>query len=62
MIERINEEMVIQAAREWAARSNKSDASTASNALEAISTIREKLNDQEYRLALEKLYWEYIRS
>ena len=62
MIERINEELVIQAAREWAARSNKSDASVASNALEAMTALKEKLDDEEYRLALEKLYCEYNQS
>ena len=62
MIERINEELVIQAAREWAARSNKSDANAASNALEAMSALKEKLDEEEYRLALEKLYCEYNQS
>jgi hypothetical protein len=62
MIERINEELVVQAAREWAARSNKNDAIAAANAQDTINTLKAKLTGEEYDRALERLYREYDES
>jgi hypothetical protein len=62
MIERINEELVVQAAREWAARSNKNDAIAAANAQDTINALKAKLTGEEYDRALERLYREYDES
>jgi hypothetical protein len=62
MIERINEELVVQAAREWPARSNKNDAIAATNAQETIASLKAKLTGKEYDRALESLYREYDES
>ena len=62
MVDRINEELVVQAAREWAARSNKNDAIAAANAQETIDALKAKLTGEEYARALERLYREYDES
>lgn len=62
MVDRINEELVVQAAREWAARSNKNDAIAAANAQETIDALKAKLTGEEYDRALERLYREYDES
>ncbi|MGH8346997.1 MAG: hypothetical protein ACRES5_10590 [Pseudomonas sp.] len=62
MIERINEGLVIQAAREWAARTNKNDAITVANAQDAIIALKAKLTGEEYDRALERLYRKYNES
>ncbi|MBK5416361.1 MULTISPECIES: hypothetical protein [unclassified Pseudomonas] len=62
MIERITEQLVVQAAREWAARKNKSDASAVANAQEKMLTLKFKLTDDEYNRELKKLYREYEKS
>jgi hypothetical protein len=62
MVDRINEELVVQAAREWAARSNKNDAIAAANAQETIDALKAKLMGEEYDRALERLYREYDES
>jgi hypothetical protein len=62
MVDRINEELVVQAAREWAARSNKNDAIAAANAQETIAALKTKLTGEEYDRALERLYREYDES
>ncbi|MNG38278.1 hypothetical protein D3C84_1259170 [compost metagenome] len=62
MVDRINEELVVQAAREWAARSNKNDAIAAANAQETIDALKAKLTGEEYDRALERLYLEYDES
>jgi len=59
MVDRINEELVVQAAREWAARSNKNDAIAAANAQETIDALKAKLTGEEYDQALGRLYREY---
>jgi hypothetical protein len=59
MVDRINEELVVQAAREWAARSNKNDAIAAANAQETIDALKAKLTGEEYDRALGRLYREY---
>jgi hypothetical protein len=61
MIER-SMELVVQAAREWAARSNKNDAIAATNAQETIAALKAKLTGEEYDRALESLYREYDES
>jgi len=62
MIERVNEELVLQAAREWAARSNKNDAIAATNASDVINELKKKYIGEEYDRALERLYREYDES
>lgn len=62
MIERITEGLVVQAAREWAARRNKSDASAVADAQEKMVAFKVKLSAEEYDQALEKLYREYEAS
>ncbi|RON86767.1 hypothetical protein [Pseudomonas fluorescens] len=62
MIERITEGLVIQAAREWSARRNKSEATTVASASETIAALKGKLSTEEYEEALEKLYREYEES
>ncbi|MDI2590015.1 hypothetical protein NYP20_16175 [Pseudomonas sp. N3-W] len=62
MIERITESLVIQAAREWAARKNKSDVTAAANASETMAALKVKLTEEEYGQALEKLYRDYEQS
>lgn len=62
MIQRINEELVIQAAQEWAARSNKNVTEAAATAQEAISAFKITLKNDEYDEALAKLYREYDQS
>ncbi len=59
MIERITEGLVVQAAREWAARKNKSDATAVANAQEAMAALKVKLSTEAYEQALAKLYREY---
>jgi hypothetical protein len=59
---RINEELVVQAAREWAARLNKNDAIAAANARETIDALKAKLTGEEYDRALERLYRDYDES
>ena len=62
MIERITEGLVAQAAREWAARKNKSDATAVANAYETMAALKAKLNTEEYDQALAKLYRDYEES
>ncbi|UZE14788.1 hypothetical protein [Pseudomonas sp. B21-053] len=62
MIERITESLVVQAAREWAARKNKSDAAAVANAQETMVALKVKLSDEEYAQALAKLYRDYEES
>jgi hypothetical protein len=62
MIERITEALVVQAAREWAARKNKDDANAVSTAQDAMLKLRFKLSTEEYDQALAKLYREYEES
>jgi hypothetical protein len=62
MIERVNEELVLQAAREWAARSNKNDAIAATNASDVINELKKKYTGEEYDQALVRLYREYDES
>ena len=62
MIERITEGLVVQAAREWAARKNKSDATAVDNAQETMVALKVKLSTEEYDQALAKLYREYEES
>nr|WP_314532427.1 hypothetical protein [uncultured Pseudomonas sp.] len=62
MIERITEGLVVQAAREWAARKNKSDAAAVASAEETMVALKAKLDAEEYSHALEKLYREYNES
>jgi hypothetical protein len=59
MIDRITEGLVVQAAREWAARKNKSDAIAIANASETMAALKIKLSAEEYDEALAKLYREY---
>lgn len=59
MIERITEGLVVQAAREWAARKNKSDATAVANAQETMAALKVKLSTEAYEQALAKLYREY---
>jgi hypothetical protein len=62
MIERITEGLVVQAAREWAARKNKSNTSAVANAQETMVALKVKLSDEEYAQALAKLYRDYEES
>jgi hypothetical protein len=62
MIERITEGLVVQAAREWAARKNKSDATAVANAQETMVALKVKLSDEDYAQALAKLYHDYEDS
>ncbi|VVO24207.1 hypothetical protein [Pseudomonas fluorescens] len=62
MIERITEGLVVQAAREWAARTNKSDATAVANAQDTMVALKVKLTTEEYDQALERLYREYEES
>jgi hypothetical protein len=62
MIERITESLVVQAAKEWAARKNKSDAAAVANAQETMVALKVKLSDEEYAQALAKLYRDYEES
>jgi hypothetical protein len=62
MIERITEGLVVQAARECAARKNESDATAVANAQEAMVALKVKLSSEEYDQALAKLYREYEES
>lgn len=59
MIEHITEGLVLQAAREWSARKNKSEAITVASASETMAALKGKLNAEEYEEALAKLYREY---
>jgi hypothetical protein len=62
MIVRINEELIVQAARERAARLNKNDAAAVADALDAIKALKAKVTGEEYDQALERLYREYDKS
>ncbi|WP_130908301.1 hypothetical protein [Pseudomonas sp. Sample_16] len=62
MIDRINEELVLQAAKEWAARLNKSGALAEESAQQTITALKAKLTGDEYSQALEQLYREYNES
>ena len=62
MLMRINEDSIIQAAREWAVRSNKNGEVVASSAMEVINALKAKLTGVEYDQALERLYREYDES
>ncbi|MFJ7312936.1 hypothetical protein ACIQVE_09220 [Pseudomonas sp. NPDC098747] len=62
MIERITEGLVIQAAREWSARKNKSEATAVANVSETIAALKAQLKTEEYDDALAKLYREYEES
>ncbi|MDT6922722.1 hypothetical protein [Pseudomonas atacamensis] len=62
MIERITEGLVMQVAREWAARKNKSEATTVANASETMAALKVKLKEEEYDEALSRLYREYEES
>lgn len=62
MIERVNEKLVVQTAREWAARSNKNDATAVAHAQDTIMALKTKLTGEEYHRALERLYREYAES
>jgi hypothetical protein len=62
MIERITEGLVVQVAKEWAARRNKSVATAVANAQETMVALKVKLSTEEYDQALAKLYREYNGS
>ncbi|MDI2589856.1 hypothetical protein POF45_00215 [Pseudomonas sp. 681] len=62
MIERITEGVVVQAAREWAARKNTDDATPVGTAQEAMLTLKFKLSSDEYDQELKKLFREYEES
>lgn len=62
MIERMNEGLVVQAARDWAVRINKSDANAVANAQETMVVLKIKLTIEESDRALEKLYLEHDES
>ena len=62
MLMRINEDSIIQTAREWAVRSNKNGEVVASSAMEVINALKAKLTGVEYDQALERLYREYDES
>lgn len=62
MIERMTEGLVVRAAREWAARTNTSDATAVANAQETMVALKIRLTKEEYDRALEKLYREYDGS
>jgi hypothetical protein len=59
MIDRITEGLVMQAARDWAARRDKSDATAVANASETMAALKGKLSKADYDQALIKLYREY---
>lgn len=62
MIDHITEGLVVQAAREWAARKNKSDAVAVVNAQDTMVALKAKLSEEEYDQALVNLYREYEES
>ena len=62
MIKHITEGLVLQAAREWSARKNKSEAITVANASETMAALKGKLKAEDYEEALTELYREYEES
>jgi uncharacterized protein (DUF2342 family) len=56
---RIDEQTIVDAAREWAKRSGKNEAVAVGTAQETMITLQASLPHKEYETALEKLYQEY---
>jgi len=62
MTELITESLVIQAAREWSARKNKSETTAVANASQTMAALKAKLSKADYGQALVKLYRGYEES
>ncbi len=52
----------MQAAKDWAARRKKDDATAIANASETMAALKGKLSKADYDQALAKLYREYEES
>lgn len=59
MSDRINENVVVLAAREWAKRSSKSELTAAANVIDVMRVLKGKFSSDKYARTLEKLYCEY---
>lgn len=62
MIDQITEGSVMQAARDWAARRNKDNATALANASATMAVFKKKLSKADYDRALANLYREYQKS
>jgi len=59
---RVTEDVVIQAAKEWAMRAHKDIFEAESTALEALAALQNTLDTEKYQKALESLYEQYEKS
>lgn len=59
MIERLDENVVVVAAKEWAKRSGKNEIAAAANAIDVMNELKTKLPTDQYARTLRKLYCEY---
>jgi len=61
MADEINVHLVVQTAREWAAKSKQSEAMVAADALAEICRLRDKYKGEKYQEELAKLYRKYCQ-
>ncbi|WP_426160281.1 hypothetical protein [Pseudomonas sp. TSRC2-2] len=59
MTDRIDEQSIVRAAREWAARSNKDAETVVGGAQEVMAVLKDKLTPVQYETALIDLYRQY---
>lgn len=62
MTDRIDEQSIVRAAREWAARSNKNAETVVGGAHEVMAVLREKLTPIQYENALSDLFRQYNKQ
>jgi uncharacterized protein (DUF2267 family) len=59
MTDRIDEQSIVRAAREWAARSNKDAETVVGGAQEVMAALKDKLTSVQYEKALSDLFRQY---
>ncbi|MFI8395968.1 hypothetical protein [Pseudomonas sp.] len=59
MTDRTDEQLIVQAAREWAARSNKDAETVVGGAQEVMAALKDKLTPIQYENALSDLLRQY---
>lgn len=59
MVDHIDEQSVVRAAKEWAIRSNKSQEEVVVSTYETMSALKAKLTHDQYNNALRNLYYQY---
>jgi predicted RNA binding protein with dsRBD fold (UPF0201 family) len=59
MREQIDEQTILDAAREWASRTGRDEATAISSASETMAALKAKLPQHEFEAVLENLFHQY---